>query len=125
MKNGKVLGLKLVMQTVLKFGQARLSPPTYGQIASEAALDTPQSYFDEVIAEYKERRDILVQELQKIINEKEGLKILEEKGLEHQRIFRIYSAGQLTLIDGQFSQYNPYPDNNRRRIEIRFTKLRK
>jgi len=67
---------KTVMQTVLKFAQARLSPPTYAQIASEAALDTPQSYFDEVIAEYKERRDILVAELQKI----PGVKVAVPKG---------------------------------------------
>jgi aspartate aminotransferase len=38
----------------MKFAQARLSPPTFAQVASEAALDTPQSYFDEVISEYRE-----------------------------------------------------------------------
>ena len=48
---------KEVISTVLKFAQARLSPPTYAQIASEAALDTPTSYFDDVITEYKARRD--------------------------------------------------------------------
>ncbi|MEM6865973.1 MAG: pyridoxal phosphate-dependent aminotransferase, partial [Bacteroidota bacterium] len=57
---------KEVINVALKFAQARLSPPTLAQIASEAALDTPQSYFDEVIEEYSERRDILVDELQKI-----------------------------------------------------------
>ncbi|PQB03768.1 pyridoxal phosphate-dependent aminotransferase [Aureitalea marina] len=55
-----------VISTALKFAQARLSPPTFAQIASEAALDTPASYFEEVIAEYQERRNILVEELQKI-----------------------------------------------------------
>ena len=55
-----------VMNAAMKFAQARLSPPTFAQIASEAALETPQSYFDEVIAEYKERRDVLVTELNKI-----------------------------------------------------------
>ena len=46
------------MATAMKFAQARLSPPTYAQIASEAALETPQSYFfDDVISEYKDRRD--------------------------------------------------------------------
>src|SRR5690606_26867157 len=35
-----------VMQTAMKFAQARLSPPTFAQLASEAALETPQSYFD-------------------------------------------------------------------------------
>jgi aspartate aminotransferase len=67
---------KEVMATAMKFAQARLSPPTYAQIASEAALDTPQSYFDEVIAEYKERRDVLVQELNKI----DGVKVAVPKG---------------------------------------------
>ena len=57
---------KEVIQTALKFAQARLSPPTFAQIASEAALETPQSYFDEVKKEYVSRRDILVAELQKL-----------------------------------------------------------
>jgi aspartate aminotransferase len=49
-----------VYATAIKFAQARLSPPTLGQIASEAALSTPPEYFAEVIAEYRERRNILV-----------------------------------------------------------------
>ena len=57
---------KELMTTAMKFAQARLSPPTIEQIASEAALDTPQSYFDEVISEYRERRDTLIEELNKI-----------------------------------------------------------
>jgi len=57
---------KEVMKTALKFAQARLSPPTYAQIASEAALDTPQEYFEEVIEEYVERRNLLIEELNKI-----------------------------------------------------------
>lgn len=57
---------KKVVQTAMKFAQARLSPPTFAQIASEAALETPQSYFDAVIKEYVERRNILVSELQKL-----------------------------------------------------------
>lgn len=67
---------KELMATAMKFAQARLSPPTYAQIASEAALETPQSYFDEVKAEYKERRDILISELNKI----EGVKVGTPKG---------------------------------------------
>jgi len=67
---------KLVLQTVLKYAQARLSPPSYAQIASEAALDTPQSYFDDVINEYVERRDTLITELKKI----EGIKVAKPKG---------------------------------------------
>ena len=67
---------KELMSTAMKFAQARLSPPTYAQIASEAALETPQEYFDEVKAEYKDRRDILVAELLKI----EGVKVGTPKG---------------------------------------------
>lgn len=67
---------KEVMATAMKFAQARLSPPTYAQIASEAALETPQSYFDDVITEYKDRRDTLITELQKI----EGVKVATPKG---------------------------------------------
>jgi aspartate aminotransferase len=67
---------KEVMATAMKFAQARLSPPTFAQIASEAALETPQSYFDEVIGEYKERRDTLISELNKI----EGVKVATPKG---------------------------------------------
>jgi aspartate aminotransferase len=57
---------KEVLATAMKFAQARLSPPTFAQIAAEAALDTPQEYFDEVISEYIERRDILIADLKKI-----------------------------------------------------------
>lgn len=67
---------KEVMATAMKFAQARLSPPTYAQIASEAALETPQSYFDDVISEYKERRDVLIAALQKI----DGVTVATPKG---------------------------------------------
>jgi aspartate aminotransferase len=67
---------KELMATAMKFAQARLSPPTFAQIASEAALDTPQSYFDEVITEYRDRRDTLVEGLNKI----EGVKVSKPKG---------------------------------------------
>jgi aspartate aminotransferase len=54
---------KEVMTTALKFAQARLSPPTFGQVAAEAAIDTPASYFAEVKAEYTRRRDYVVERL--------------------------------------------------------------
>lgn len=57
---------RLVMAAALKFAQARLSPPTFGQMASLYALETPQEYFDGVVAEYVERRDILIDGLNKI-----------------------------------------------------------
>ena len=63
---------KEVIHTALKFAQARLSPPTYAQIASEAALETPQSYFDEVKNEYASRRNTLIEELRKIEGVKAG-----------------------------------------------------
>ena len=57
---------KELMATALKFAQARLSPPTFGQVAAEAALDTPQSYFDDVLDEYLARRDTVVEAINKI-----------------------------------------------------------
>ncbi len=59
-KNMKLLDL------ILRFGQARLCPPTVDQIAAEAAIDTPSSYFDEVIKEYMERRDFTFEVLKSI-----------------------------------------------------------
>jgi aspartate aminotransferase len=55
-----------VINTIMKLAQARLSPPALGQIASEAALKTPASYFEEVSAEYVQRRDLLVNGLNEI-----------------------------------------------------------
>jgi aspartate aminotransferase len=54
---------KDVIKAVMKFSQARLSPPTLEQIAAEAALDLPSNYFDATRAEYKKRRDILINRL--------------------------------------------------------------
>ncbi len=67
---------KNLMATAMKFAQARLSPPTLAQIASEAALDTPQSYFDEVISEYVDRRNTLVEGLEAI----PGVRVAKPKG---------------------------------------------
>ena len=64
------------IKTAIKFAQARLSPPTYALIASEAALDTPQKYFDDVKEEYVERRNTLITELSKI----DGVKVANPKG---------------------------------------------
>ena len=55
-----------VLSTVLKFAQTRLSPPTFGQVAGEAALSTPNEYFVEVIKEYEQRRNLLVERLNSI-----------------------------------------------------------
>jgi len=86
---------KEVMATALKFAQARLSPPTYAQIASEAALDTPESYFLEVNEEYTQRRNILIKELQKVA----GVKVSSPKGA-------FYCVAELPVADSDdFAQW--------------------
>jgi aspartate aminotransferase len=86
---------KQLMATAMKFAQARLSPPTFAQIASEAALDTPQSYFDDVIEEYRERRDVLIEGMQQI----PGVKIAVPKGA-------FYCIAQLPVKDtDKFAQW--------------------
>ena len=100
---------KAVMATAMKFAQARLSPPTLAQIASEAALDTPQSYFDDVIKEYKERRDTLISELQKI----DGIKVATPKGA-------FYCIAQLPVKNADnFAQWllDSY-DNNKETVMV-------
>ncbi|NQX85078.1 MAG: pyridoxal phosphate-dependent aminotransferase [Flavobacteriaceae bacterium] len=86
---------KAVIDTALKFAQARLSPPTYAQIASEAALDTPQSYFDDVITEYVERRNTLIAGLETI----EGVRVAKPKGA-------FYCIAELPITDADdFAQW--------------------
>ena len=82
---------KAFIQTILKFAQARLSSPTYALMASEAALDTPQSYFDKVIVEYVARRDILISELNKIPN----VKVSTPKGA-------FYCIAELPVADADY-----------------------
>jgi aspartate aminotransferase len=57
---------QLVLDAVMKFAQARLSPPGFAQIAGEAALDLPADYFDGTKAEYQLRRDTIVNRLNKM-----------------------------------------------------------
>ncbi len=86
---------KEFIATALKFAQARLSPPTYAQIASEAALETPDSYFEEVKTEYVARRNILIAELEKI----EGIKIARPQGA-------FYCIAELPIKDAEhFAQW--------------------
>ena len=86
---------KAFINTSIKFAQARLSPPTYALIASEAALDTPQSYFDLVKEEYIERRNTLIRELQKI----KGVKVANPKGA-------FYCVAELPVKDSDhFAQW--------------------
>lgn len=86
---------KEVISAALKFAQARLSPPTFGQIAGEAALDTPKSYFDEVISEYVSRRDLLIEGLNNI----EGVFCPKPKGA-------FYAIAQLPVDNAdKFAQW--------------------
>jgi len=86
---------KTVHDTALKFAQARLSPPTYALIASEAALDTPDCYFTEVVEEYVGRRNVLVEELEKI----EGVKVAKPNGA-------FYCIVELPVTDSdEFAQW--------------------
>jgi aspartate aminotransferase len=57
---------KKVIKIAMKFAQARLCPPAFGQIAAEASLETPKEYFDEVYNEYIERRNFMVEALNKM-----------------------------------------------------------
>jgi aspartate aminotransferase len=54
---------KSVLEAVLKLAQARLSPPSFAQVAAEAAIDLPADYFEETRQEYCARRDLLVARL--------------------------------------------------------------
>ena len=88
-KNNEVMG------TALKFAQARLSPPTFGQVAGEAALNTSISYFEEVSTEYVERRDLLIGGLNKI----EGVVCPKPKGA-------FYCIAELPVDDAdKFAQW--------------------
>ena len=86
---------KELMGTAMKFAQARLSPPTFGQIAGEAALKTDVSYFEQVSAEYVSRRDVLVEGLNKI----EGIICPKPKGA-------FYAIAELPVDDAdKFAQW--------------------
>lgn len=86
---------KEVMSTAMKFAQARLSPPTFAQIASEAALETSQDYFQDVIEQYTSRRDLLVNGLKNI----EGVKVAIPRGA-------FYCIAELPIEDADhFAQW--------------------
>ena len=86
---------KNLVGTILKFAQSRLSPPTFGQIAAQAALETPKDYFNQVCAEYVARRDVLINGL----NEIEGVFCPTPKGA-------FYAIAQLPIDDAdRFAQW--------------------
>jgi len=95
---------KTFIKTAIKFAQARLSPPTYALMASEAALDTPQSYFDNVTKEYVDRRNTLIKALENI----DGIKVAKPKGA-------FYCVAELPVKDtDHFAQWilESFNDNN-------------
>ncbi|MCO6500202.1 MAG: pyridoxal phosphate-dependent aminotransferase [Vicingus serpentipes] len=81
---------KELLAVALKYAQARLSPPTLGQIAGEGALSTPQSYFDDVVKEYVSRRDLLIDGLNNI----EGIKCPKPGGA-------FYAIAELPVKDAE------------------------
>ena len=86
---------KSVIKTAMKFAQARLSPPTFAQIASEAALDAPEDYYKETVSNYRSRRDVLIHELLTI----EGVKVSKPQGA-------FYCIAELPVTDtNHFAQW--------------------
>jgi aspartate aminotransferase len=86
---------KEVYKTAMKFAQARLSPPTFAQIFTEAAIDTPSSYFDKVQKEYIARRNVVVES----INKMEGCFCPNPKGA-------FYAVARLPIDDSdRFCQW--------------------
>lgn len=95
---------KEVINTAMKFAQARLSPPTFAQIACEAALSVPNSYYKNVVSEYKKRRDVLVNGLREIPN----VKVAEPRGA-------FYCIAELPVKNSEdFAQWllECFSDNN-------------
>jgi len=86
---------KDVINAAMKFAQARLCPPSFGQWASEAALNTPKDYFDEVYNEYIDRRNFMVEAL----NNMEGVYCPKPKGA-------FYTVVKLPIDDAdKFAQW--------------------
>ena len=95
---------KDILDAGLRLGQARLCPPTVEQLAAKAAINTPQSYFNEVIKEYRNRRDVVFEELDKI----SGIVALKPQGA-------FYTIVKLPVDDAdKFSQWllQEYQSNN-------------
>lgn len=84
-----------VMESALRFAQARLSPPALEQVGVEFALDAPQSYYDEVREEFRSRRDLLVEKLRSM----EGVLVPDIDGA-------FYATVRLPIDDSdRFSQW--------------------
>lgn len=86
---------KNVISTALKFGQQRLCPPVIGQLAAEAALDSPEEYYQSIEQEYSRRRDFLVEAMNNI----PGVKCPKPRGA-------FYAIAQLPVDDAEkFAQW--------------------
>ena len=121
---------KEVMAAAMKFAQARLSPPTFGQIAGEAALSTPKSYFDEVNIEYTRRRDFLIEGLNKI----EGIICPKPKGAFYamaqlpvdntdkfaQWLLEDFDLNGETIMVAPASGFYSTPDNGKNQVRIAY-----
>jgi len=119
-----------VIQTALKYAQARLSSPTYALLASEAALETPQSYFDEVIREYDSRRRILIEALKgidrvKVSSPKGAFYCIAELPVEDaddfaQWMLERFEDGGETVMVAPASGFYSTPGSGRNQIRIAY-----
>jgi len=121
---------KALIQTALKYAQARLSSPTYALLASEAALETPPEYFQKVIEEYDERRMVLINALSKI----NGVKVSKPKGAFYciaelpvndaddfaQWMLEKFSDGGQTVMVAPASGFYSTPGSGKNQIRIAY-----
>jgi aspartate aminotransferase len=123
-----------LMATALKFAQARLSPPTFGQIAAEEALQTPKEYFDEVIERYVARRNLVVEMLNEIpgvICPNPGgafycVAQLPVEDADHfcQWMLEAFNHEGATVMMAPASGFYSHPDNGKNQVRIAYVLTR-
>jgi aspartate aminotransferase len=123
-----------LMATSLKFAQARLSPPTFGQIAAEEALQTPKEYFEEVIERYVARRNLVVEMLNEIpgvICPNPGgafycVAQLPVEDADHfcQWMLEAFSHEGATVMMAPASGFYSHPDNGKNQVRIAYVLTR-
>ncbi len=121
---------KEILASALRLGQARLCPATVEQIAAAAAVHTPQSYFDQVIAEYKRRRDAVFEELDNIpgvVALKPGgafytIVRLPVKDADHfaEWLLKEYNSNNETVMLAPANGFYATPDSGRDEVRIAF-----
>ncbi|WP_025742332.1 pyridoxal phosphate-dependent aminotransferase [Aquimarina pacifica] len=121
---------KSVIETAMKFAQARLSPPTLAQIASEAALEAPESYYTDTVAKYKSRRDTLVSGLREIPGVKVGvpkgafycIAELPVKDADHfaQWLLDKFHVNQETIMLAPASGFYSSPNEGKNQVRIAY-----